>query len=194
MFVVNTNSEHRAGEFLHKGFNIIQSNIILCSYESRSHMVTVTDGAATLLNISLEESSIDVWSDYYDFGLKSNINGDSYMTSSTLNLFLHNIADEYASFVTLNVIGQSVGGEDILELVMTNGNTLDKSNKSHVLLISGLQGDNLVGPEMTTRFIRHIAKGKHDSKINNLRRSHTNYACISAIGNNWPSYSQLFKY
>ena len=124
-----------------------------------SSQVTITNGAATMLNFTLEESGIDVWSNYYDFGIRKNIDGSSYLSFTQINEFLHEVANEYTSFARVNVIGYSSHGSQILELVLTNGMVTDRTSQSQVVLISGLQGDNLVGTEMLVRLIRHILKG-----------------------------------
>ena len=53
-------------------------------YESVSKVITVTDGAATVVNFTLKEVGPEHWSQVSDFNIAANLDNHAFMTVSQL--------------------------------------------------------------------------------------------------------------
>ena len=80
------------------------------------------------------------------------------MNFPQMKTFLQDTAQNNTDFVTLQLIGHTAGGLEIMALKLANQKADDKL-KASVALIGGLDVGDVVGGEIIVRIIRHLVKG-----------------------------------
>ena len=118
------------------------------------------DGAAATVNFTLLTNSyLKWWSHMFDFDIHQNLNQQShYQSPLEIMQELTAIANSQGDIVKINVLGSTSKGHEILVVDMS-ADFVDEHERMHVLLLGGINGDEMVGPEMLMRFIRHMVKG-----------------------------------
>ncbi|ELT87633.1 hypothetical protein CAPTEDRAFT_132113 [Capitella teleta] len=129
-------------------------------YTSVTQSVTVDNGAAVVLNFTLDDSSLEIWSRENDFNLVDSLKGNEYLAIESIPSLLAELQKKYPGYVTQSLIGQDDLTTPLAMVELTNQKSVKKGDeKVNVALIGGLKGDQPVGGEMLMRFIMHFTQG-----------------------------------
>lgn len=124
----------------------------------------VTDGAAVLVNFTLALNQLREWSASNDFSLADNIGSTKYLSNDDLQNALIELVDSYPTIASIDTKHLNRQGKAIAILHLSGSGLQsvpqEGSNKPHILLMGGLNGDDPVGTEMLIRYARHLITGK----------------------------------
>lgn len=158
--------------------SVVQANVFITLYElfflrflPQSFKVTVSDGAATLVNFTLQskllkesKGNLEIWSKDFDFDIAANMAQTKYFSNDDLQTEFKHLAKTYPSFTQYSTEYMTRQGKTLI-LFSMSGSGFDYNNvKPHILLIGGLNGDEPVGTEILLRLARHLTTGTVSQK------------------------------
>jgi len=130
------------------------------SYKSQTFQVTVDDGAAVVVNITLTPLSNRAWSMTRDFDLKDNVDPVDYASVDSMTDEVSKLAADHPDLIDISSYTAEAGRQ--LRVIQVTSNQTLRSNdtqKVNFALIGRLRASEPVGTEIVLRFLRHLVSG-----------------------------------
>ena len=130
------------------------------SYKSQTFSVTIDDGAAVVVNITLSPLSSRAWSMVRDFDLRENVDPVNYITLESIMDEVSKLAGDHPELIDISSYSSSTVNTRLRVVRVTANQTqVDAAGKVNFALIGRLRASEPVGTEMVIRFLRHLVSG-----------------------------------
>lgn len=97
---------------------------------------------------------------------------NQYNDFKTMSQKINKLAADYSSLCTVKSLAKTAGGNDIWVITIGEG---DKENKPGIAVLGGIEGNYLIGKELTLGFAENLLKESKTQEVKNLLNRLTFY-------------------